>query len=89
LADADAMVVASAERAVARVLEATCQVPLAVHAVLENGKVKLKALVNSLDGKQSVRAEGEAAASDATALGEQIANDLLQKGAGKIIASLP
>ncbi len=89
LADADAMVVASAERAVARVLEATCQVPLAVHAVLENGVVKLKSQVSSLDGKETVRAEGEAPAVDAVVLGEQIAAELLKNGAGKIISSLP
>ncbi len=89
LADADAMVVASAERAVARVLEATCQVPLAVHAVLKDGVVTLKSQVNSLDGKESVRAEGEAPAADAVVLGEQIAAELLKNGAGKIISSLP
>lgn len=89
LADAEAMIVASAERAVARVLEATCQVPLAVHAVLEGGTVKLKSQVSSLDGKKSVRAEGEAAAADAASLGEKVAADLLRNGAGNIIASLP
>jgi hydroxymethylbilane synthase len=88
LADSDTMVVASAERAVAQVLEATCQVPLAVHAVLENGRVRLKSMVSSPDGKQSVQAEGEAPAKDAVALGQRIAADLLKNGAGDIIASL-
>ena len=88
LADSDTMVVASAERAVAQVLEATCQVPLAAHAVLDNGMVRLKAMVSSPDGKQAIRAEGEAAAEDAVALGEKVAADLLINGAGVIIASL-
>jgi hydroxymethylbilane synthase len=88
LADADTMVVASAERAVAQVLEATCQVPLAVHAVLEGGIVKLKSIVSKPDGKASVQAAGEAPARDAVALGEQVAADLLNNGAGDIIASL-
>ena len=88
LADTDTMVVASAERAVARVLEATCQVPLAVHAVLDSGTVHLKSMVSSIDGKESVRAAGQAPASDAVALGERLAADLLKNGAGKIIASL-
>jgi hydroxymethylbilane synthase len=82
------MVVASAERAVAKVLEATCQVPLAVHAVLQGGTVKLKSIVSSTDGKASVCAAGEAPAPDAVALGEQVAADLLKNGAGEIIASL-
>jgi hydroxymethylbilane synthase len=88
LADSDTMVVASAERAVAQVLEATCQVPLAVHAVLESGAVKLDSVVSTPDGKQSVRAHGEAPAADAVALGKQVAAELLKNGAGDIIASL-
>ena len=88
LADSDTMVVASAERAVARVLEATCQVPLAAHAVLESGMVRLKSIVSTTDGKESIRASGEAPASDAVALGERVAADLLTNGAGRIIAGL-
>jgi hydroxymethylbilane synthase len=88
LADADTMVVASAERAVARVLEATCQVPLAVHAVLEDDTVKLKSIVSSIDGTTSVSAAGEAPAREAVALGERVAADLLKNGAGEIISSL-
>jgi len=88
LADSDTMVVASAERAVAQVLEATCQVPLAVHAVLTDGRVTMKSMVSSPDGKQSVEAEGEAGAAEAVTLGERVAADLLKNGAGKIIASL-
>jgi hydroxymethylbilane synthase len=88
LADADTMVVASAERAVAQVLEATCQVPLAVHAVLGNGTVSLQSMVSSVDGRNAVRAAGEAPAANAVALGQQVAADLLENGAGKIIADL-
>jgi len=88
LADSDAMVVASAERAVAQVLEATCQVPLAAHAVLQNGMVHLKSRVSSPDGEKSVEADGEAPAADAVALGQQIAADLLSNGAGEIISGL-
>jgi hydroxymethylbilane synthase len=88
LADSDTMVVASAERAVAQVLEATCQVPLAVHAVLESGTVKLESVVSTPDGRRSIRAGGEAPAADAVALGKQVAADLLKNGAGDIIANL-
>jgi hydroxymethylbilane synthase len=88
LADADTLVVANAERAVARVLEASCQVPLAVYGVLKNGTVSLSSQVNTLDGQQSVQAAGSAAAEDAVALGEALAADLLKYGAGEIIAGL-
>ncbi len=86
LADSDTMVVATAERAVARILEATCQVPLAVYAQLENGIIELKSVVGTPDGKQSISASGSAPAADATALGERVAEQLLKNGAGKIIS---
>ena len=88
LADSDTMVVASAERAVAQVLEATCQVPLAAYAVLDRGTVSLKSVVSTPDGKESIHAAGEAPAADAVALGQRIAADLLKNGAGKIIANI-
>lgn len=88
LADQDTAIVAFAERAVARVLEASCQVPLAVHGVLSDGMVKLDAVVGTPDGKEVVKASGEAPANAAVALGEQIAADLLKNGAGKIIQAL-
>jgi hydroxymethylbilane synthase len=82
------MVVANAERAVARVLEATCQVPLAVHAVLDGGMVRLKSMISTPDGKQSIQAAGEASTAQAVELGERVAADLLKNGAEKIIAVL-
>ena len=88
LADCATMVVTRAERSVVQVLEATCQLPLAVYAVLESGPVKMKSVVSTRDGKQSVRAAGVAPAVDAVALGRRVAADLLKAGAGKIIAGL-
>lgn len=88
LADADTLVVANAERAVARVLEASCQVPLAAYAVLKNGVVSLNSQVSTADGQETIQAAGSAPAEDAVGLGERIAADLLKYGAGKIIAGL-
>lgn len=88
LADQDTAVVAFAERAVARVLEASCQVPLAVHAVLTGDTVQLDAVVGTPDGTEVVKASGQAPASQAVALGEQVAAELLKNGAGRIIQSL-
>lgn len=88
LADADTLIVANAERAVARVLEASCQVPLAVYGVLKDGTVSLNSQVSTPDGQETVQAAGIAPAEDAVALGERIAADLLKYGAGEIIAGL-
>jgi len=98
LGDEDAAIVAQAERAVARVLGATCQVPLAAHATLDDRapddtipgirKVMLEALVATPDGRHVIKASGKAPVSEANALGEQVANDLLAKGAMQIIEAL-
>jgi hydroxymethylbilane synthase len=88
LGDADSAIIASAERAVARVLEASCQVPLAAHAILEGGNVSLDAVVASPDGKKMVKASGSAPTSGAIELGEHVANQLLAKGAMDIIQAL-
>ncbi len=88
LADRDTAIVAAAERAVARVLEATCEVPLAVHGILAGGMVKLDAVVGTPDGKEMVRASGEAPADEAVVLGERVAADLLHHGARRIIEAL-
>ncbi len=88
LADQETAVVANAERTVARVLGATCQVPLAVHAVLKGGTVKLRAIVSTVDGKHIIRAEGEAANTEAVVLGERVAADLIKGGADQVIANL-
>jgi len=88
LADQDTAIVAAAERAVARVLGATCEVPLAVYGTLTGGMVKLNAVVGTLDGKEMVKASGEASAGEAVLLGEQVGAELLRNGARRIIEAL-
>jgi hydroxymethylbilane synthase len=88
LADEAAMLVANAERAVAQVLEATCQVPLAVHAVLAGDKIRLQARVDAPDGSHGASAEGEALAGQGAELGRQLAGELLAGGAAEIMARL-
>lgn len=88
LADPATMVVATAERTVARELGATCQVPLAVHAVLEDDVLRLAAIMGAPDGKELIRAEENAAAADAVGLGERVAAGLMERGAAKIMATL-
>jgi len=88
LADADTMVIATAERAVAAALEATCQVPLAVYAILKDGDVFLESVVSTPDGKTSVRVAGKAEIEYAAHMGERVAAGLLDRGAGDIIAAL-
>jgi hydroxymethylbilane synthase len=88
LADAGTMLVANAERAVAQVLEATCQEPLAAHAVLSGDLVHLRARVDSPDGSRGASAAGEAPAGQGADLGRQLAAELLSGGADAIMAEL-
>jgi len=88
LADPATAVVAAAERTVARALGATCQVPLAVHAVLRGDVLSLEAALGSPDGRQTLRASDQASAADAVSLGENIAARLVSQGADAILSAL-
>jgi len=77
-----------AERAVLLRLGGGCQVPIAAHAVGEDGQMRLRALVSNLDGTQVIRAQGAGSPSDPEALGDEVADMLLRTGARAILDSL-
>jgi hydroxymethylbilane synthase len=77
-----------AERAVARRLQSSCQVPLAVYARVEAEELAVDALVGSPDGTEIVRSARRGAPEAADALAEAVAAELLERGAGAIIARL-
>lgn len=81
-------VCALAERAVSRALGGSCQVPLAAFAQIQGRKVHLRALIAQPDASLILRAEGTAAADQAEALGLALAQDLMNKGADRILATL-
>jgi hydroxymethylbilane synthase len=73
------------ERSMNRRLQGGCQVPIACYSELKNNQLSLRGLVGSPDGQHILRSEGQASASDAEALGVQLAEDLLKQGAGEIL----
>jgi hydroxymethylbilane synthase len=77
---------ADAERAVSRRLGGSCQVPLAVFARIESGQFCLDGLVGTPDGKRVLRSSRRGELADADNYAEEIALELLQQGADKIIA---
>lgn len=81
----DTLITTLAERAVARQLEASCQSPVASYATLDAGDLVLRALVASADGRIVVRDELQGTAAEAEALGVQLANNLLARGAGDLL----
>jgi hydroxymethylbilane synthase len=88
LDDREARLAASAERALLKRLEGGCQVPLGAYARINDRLLHLEATVCTLDGRRHVAAAGSGPASlaDALALGQRVAEDLLARGAGALIA---
>lgn len=77
-----------AERAIARVLQASCQSPVAAYATIEGTRLNLVALVAHPDGSRTIR---DAISGDATAaaqLGEELATRLLQQGARDLLNTI-
>jgi hydroxymethylbilane synthase len=88
LDNASARLETTAERALLRRIEGGCQVPLGALARIEGDKLRLFSQVCALDGSKQVTAEGTCALdlAAAAALGQQLAEELLGKGAAGIIA---
>ncbi len=84
----DTAVAVRAERALLARLEGGCQVPIAALGRLEGGRLHLSALVADLDGVHLIRASGEAEPAGAAALGLRVAEELLSRGAGEILAEI-
>jgi len=82
---ADTEVRVTAERALNKHLNGGCQVPIACYAVLEGENLWLRGLVGDPDGGNLLTAEVRGPQRDATALGIQVAEALLEKGAGTIL----
>jgi len=76
---------AKAERAFLKRLEGGCQVPIAAYGEVSGANIRIRGLVGSLDGKTLVTDKIEGSLSDAISLGVNLAESLLDKGAGKIL----
>ena len=78
-----------AERAVVARLQGGCQVPIASFAEMNgDDELYLRALVGTVDGSRIIKAELRCDSNAAEALGLAVADDLLQQGAGEILAEL-
>jgi hydroxymethylbilane synthase len=87
--DAATRTCALAERAYLSRLGASCNTPVAGHARLEAGTLRLTAMVASEDGREILRAGGAAAAAEAEHLGREVADTLLARGAAAMTALRP
>ncbi|MCK9563701.1 MAG: hydroxymethylbilane synthase, partial [Bacteroidales bacterium] len=79
----------TAERAMNRRLEGGCQVPIACYAELAaNGELYLRGLVGAVDGSVMLRAESRGGPEQAEAMGIAMAEELLARGADRILADV-
>jgi hydroxymethylbilane synthase len=83
LDDADARATTSCERAALNALGGGCQVPIGAHAEITGGKLRLVAIVARPDGSELLRAEQ--IGSDPEHLGSVVGQELLGKGAQRIL----
>lgn len=75
-----------AERAVSRALGGSCTVPLGAYAERTADRMRLRALVASLDGRRIARSDCQG--SDAAELAARAVTELRQQGADEILSSL-
>ena len=76
----------TAERAFLRMLEGGCQVPIGAYAFLEGDHIALEGVVGSLDGSTVFREKS--VGSDAETLGLELAEILIEKGAGRLLEDI-
>lgn len=74
-----------AERAMNRKLEGGCQVPIGAFAEVQGEQIELRGLVGALDGSEIIRGNIQGSVNEAESLGEQLAQELLDKGAHTIL----
>ncbi|MGH8443738.1 MAG: hydroxymethylbilane synthase [Solimonas sp.] len=88
LADARSAARLAAERAMNSCLGGACQVPVAGHAVIDGTKLRLSGLVGAPDGSILIRDDVDGEVTQAAALGVELAQRLLDRGARSILAAL-
>jgi len=78
----------TAERGLLAALEGSCKVPIAGYARLSNGSILLKGLVANLSGSVVITGEMTGTPEKARELGIALGEDLVQRGAGDILAEI-
>ena len=77
------------ERALLRRLEGGCQVPIGAFAVVNDGKIKISAMISNFDGTFFVRDSIEGFVSnDVEELGFELAEKLLEQGGARILEEI-
>ena len=84
----DVATAADAERAVGRVVEGSCEVPVGAYARVDGGKVHLQGFIGLPDGSRLVRDTASGPTGNAGHLGTQLGERLLAAGGREILDQL-
>lgn len=84
----DTQLCVEAERGFSRALAGSCTVPLGAYAQRTGETISITGFVASVDGKQMLRDTVTGSAYNAEQLGKKLAEQLVSRGADKILASL-
>ena len=87
LDDANSHAAVRAERALLAHLRGGCLAPIGALARIEDGRLRLSAVVLNADGSRRLAASGWAVLADALDLGRRVADDLLAQGAAELISA--
>ena len=88
ITDPTAAAALTAERVVVTRLGGGCQMPIGAYAVVSEGALALTAVVLSLDGTRTARADAHGPATEATLIGTRAADELLKQGAADILTEV-
>jgi len=87
LDDSNTAACVRSERAVSHRLGGSCLSPIAGYAVIEGAHMHLRARVAAPDGSALIAGEREGPVAQAEALGSGLADELLGRGAGRLLAA--
>lgn len=88
LHDRDSADATAAERAFLQALEGGCQIPIGALGVVSGDTVTLRGLVAALEGDPILRGAAAGPRDDPAAVGRRLAADLLELGAGDVLAAI-
>ena len=84
--DRDAATALACERAFLAVLDGSCRTPIAGHATIQDGRLRLRGLIAKPDGSESFTCMREGTAGDAAALGADAGRELKDRAGADFLA---
>ncbi|MDO8690252.1 MAG: hydroxymethylbilane synthase, partial [Dehalococcoidia bacterium] len=77
-----------AERAFLGRLEGGCQIPIGAYAQVREGRLVLEGMVASINGDRLIRSQIDGTPEQAERLGQELAERVLEMGAGDILREI-